>query len=82
MSFAFLRTGQLWLAMGLHAGWDFFVAVFWGTPVSGLRLFHLLTISFRYPALSSVGIEIIEFTVITVLVYLYTARRKSEIVDW
>ncbi len=24
MSYAFFRTGQLWLAIGLHAGWDFF----------------------------------------------------------
>lgn len=42
-AYAYLRTGQLWLSMGLHAGWDFFLAVgFFGIPISGLRIFHLI----------------------------------------
>jgi len=31
-----LRTGSLWMPMGLHAGWNWFQGFFWGEPVSGL----------------------------------------------
>jgi membrane protease YdiL (CAAX protease family) len=30
-----LRTGQLWVPMGLHAGWNFFMGPIFGLPVSG-----------------------------------------------
>jgi uncharacterized protein len=41
-AYAFLKTGRLWLAMGLHAGWDFFVVVaFFGTSIGNMRIFHL-----------------------------------------
>ncbi len=42
-AYAYYKTGQLWLAIGLHAGWDFFVAVgFFGVPIVGLKIFHLV----------------------------------------
>ena len=34
---AYLRTGRLWLPIGLHWGWNFFEAAF-GFPVSGIRI--------------------------------------------
>jgi uncharacterized protein len=34
---AYLRTGGLWLPIGLHWSWNFFEAA-WGFPVSGIRI--------------------------------------------
>ncbi len=31
-----LRTGQLWIPFGLHAGWNFFMGPIFGFPVSGM----------------------------------------------
>jgi membrane protease YdiL (CAAX protease family) len=33
--FGWLRTGQLWLSMGMHAGWNFFQGPIFGFGVSG-----------------------------------------------
>jgi membrane protease YdiL (CAAX protease family) len=33
--FGWLRTGQLWVPIGLHAGWNFFMGPIFGLPVSG-----------------------------------------------
>ena len=33
--YAYLKTGQLWLPMGLHLGWNFFQASIFGFPSSG-----------------------------------------------
>ncbi|MDX9954115.1 MAG: type II CAAX endopeptidase family protein [Anaerolineae bacterium] len=42
-AYAVRKTGQLWLAMGLHAGWDYFIVViFIGEPINNLRIFRLL----------------------------------------
>lgn len=35
--FGWLRTGQLWLSMGMHAGWDFFQGPLLGFTVSGMK---------------------------------------------
>jgi membrane protease YdiL (CAAX protease family) len=37
-AFAALRSGQLWLPIGLHIGWNFFEGPVFGFPVSGLSL--------------------------------------------
>ena len=31
-----LRSGQLWIPFGLHAGWNFFLGPVFGFPVSGM----------------------------------------------
>jgi membrane protease YdiL (CAAX protease family) len=40
--FGWLRTGQLWLSMGMHAGWNFFQGPIFGFAVSGRETFTLL----------------------------------------
>jgi len=32
-----LRTGSLWVPVGLHTGWNWFQGFFWGEPISGLK---------------------------------------------
>ncbi len=82
MSFAFLRTGQLWLAMGLHASWDFSVAIFTGTPLSDLKIFHLFNITLSSQPAFYFLINMLSLAAIIILIRAYTLRRKVEIVDW
>ena len=42
LAYAYLRTQQLWLPIGVHIGWNFFEGTIFGFPVSGLSGFHLL----------------------------------------
>lgn len=39
LSIAYFRTGNLWLATGLHFGWNIVMGYVLGLPVSGLRFF-------------------------------------------
>jgi len=49
LGYAYVRTGQLWLSMGLHVGWNFFEGVVFGFPVSGFTFYNLLRISVSGP---------------------------------
>lgn len=42
LAYAWLRTGQLWLPIGFHIGWNFFQGPIFGFPVSGLESYQLL----------------------------------------
>lgn len=44
-SVAYLRSRSLWLPIGMHFGWNFFLGVVFGLPVSGLRDFNVLSYS-------------------------------------
>lgn len=41
-AYAYLRTGQLWLPIGIHIGWNFFEGVVFGFQVSGTQPFRLI----------------------------------------
>lgn len=55
LAYGYLRTGQLWLSIGLHIGWNFFEGVVFGFPVSGLDIYPLTRIQVEGPALWTGG---------------------------
>jgi len=55
LAYAYIRTGQLWLSIGLHIGWNFFEAVVFGFPVSGMDLYSLIQIRVTGPNIITGG---------------------------
>ena len=82
--YGYIRTGQLWLPIGLHIGWNFFQSSVFGFPVSGLDRPGLLHITVSGPELwtggafgPEAGLVILPICVFgTVLVHIYTKRHK------
>lgn len=83
LGYAYIRTKQLWLSIGLHIGWNFFEGVIFGFPVSGLDIYHLTHIQVTGPEFWTGGAFGPEAGVILLpsiiigfcLVYLYTRSR-------
>lgn len=55
LAFAWWRTGNLWLPIGLHVGWNFFEGAIFGYPVSGLQGFSLIQQTVQGPELVTGG---------------------------
>ncbi len=55
LAFAYLQTGQLWLSIGLHLGWNFFEGPVFGFPVSGWDFYSMTRISVTGPELWTGG---------------------------
>jgi membrane protease YdiL (CAAX protease family) len=80
LAFAYLRTRQLWLPIGIHIGWNFFLGPIFGFPVSGTDSFILINQTVDGPELLTGGAfgpeaGLINLPIIAlgaVLVYLYT----------
>ncbi len=49
LAFAYVRTGRLWLSIGLHLGWNFFEGPAFGFSVSGVDFIHLTHITISGP---------------------------------
>jgi membrane protease YdiL (CAAX protease family) len=83
-SYAYIRTRQLWLPIGLHIGWNFFEGVVFGFPVSGLDIYALTRIQITGPVSWTGGafgpeaglILLPSLIVGSVLIYWFTRNRK------
>ena len=83
LAFAFLRTRQLWLSIGLHIGWNLFLGTVFGFPVSGLSNLGLIELQVVGPSLFTgaafgpeAGLVLLPaLGVGAALVWLYTRRR-------
>ena len=83
-SYAYIRTRQLWLPIGLHIGWNFFEGVMFGFPVSGLDIYALTRIHVTGPVLWTGGafgpeaglILLPSLIVGSALIYWFTRNRK------
>jgi len=83
--FGWLRTGQLWLSMGMHAGWNFFQGPIFGFSVSGYNTESLFKHSLSGPNWVTggpfgpeAGIVVVPIVLLAVMVmFLYTAKRGS-----
>jgi hypothetical protein len=85
LAYAYVRTRQLWLSIGLHLGWNFFEGVVFGFPVSGLNIYALTRVTVSGPEIWTGGAFGPEAGLIVMpalalgagLVYLYTRSRKT-----
>jgi len=55
MAYAYLRSGRLWLPVGLHIGWNFFEGPVFGFSVSGLDTLRLVHTQIGGPELITGG---------------------------
>lgn len=84
-AFAYLRTKQLWLPIGMHIGWNFFEGVVFGFPVSGLDTYALTRITVQGPEIWTGGVFGPEAGLIILpalilgafLIYLYAKGRAT-----
>jgi uncharacterized protein len=74
------RTGNLWLAVGFHAGWDWGQTFFYGVSDSGLAPYHnLFNSSFSGPTWLTGGSVGPEASIFTPLVLLIVAILFSRV---
>jgi membrane protease YdiL (CAAX protease family) len=84
LAFAWLRTGRLWLSIGLHIGWNFFEGTVFGFQVSGLEPFALMRHTPSGPAWAVGGafgpeagaVMLPAYAVGVLLVLAYTRKRR------
>ncbi len=85
LAYGWIRTGQLWLPISLHIGWNFFEGTIFGFPVSGLNTFRLIHHSISGPTMITGGdfgpeaglILLPALLIGALLIRLYTRRRNQ-----
>jgi len=83
--FGWLRTGQLWLSIGMHAGWNFFQGPIFGFSISGLESNHLIKHTLNGPKWLTGGDFGPEASIIVcpvvlfalVVMYFWSVKRKD-----
>ena len=83
--YAYLRTGQLWLPIGMHLGWNFFQSSVFGFPVSGFDRLGLFHITVSGPGLwtggafgPEAGLVVLPVCLLgAVLIHWFTKQRKN-----
>ncbi len=70
---AFMLTRRIWLALGLHFGWNFMQATLLGIPTSGIRFGGLVNTQISGPAWLTGGEFGVEASVFTVIIGLMVA---------
>lgn len=86
LGYAYVRTRQLWLPIGLHLGWNFFEGVVFGFPVSGLTTYQLTQTQINGPTLWTGGafgpeaglIVLPAIALGAALIHLYTRSRAND----
>jgi len=85
LGYAYVRTGQLWMSIGLHIGWNFFEGVVFGFPVSGLDVFHLFSTRVSGPELwtggpfgPEAGLILLPATLMGVVLVRLLGRRSRQ----
>jgi uncharacterized protein len=85
---AYMLTRSLWLAMGLHAAWNFTQGFVFGVPVSGENVHGLVQAKLSGPVLLSGGAFGLEASIIAVLLcvpvgvaMIVLAVRRGRVVD-
>jgi len=89
LAYGYISTKQLWLAIGLHIGWNFFEGVVFGFPVSGLDIYRLTRINVSGPVLwtggafgPEAGLVLIPGLLIgTALIYGYSKYLRKPITE-
>jgi len=83
--YAYLKTGQLWLPMGLHLGWNFFQASVFGFASSGQKSPSLIAQSPVGPDWLSGGafgaegsILILPFVILSVYLIHYSVTKTRK----
>ncbi|WP_170110745.1 CPBP family intramembrane glutamic endopeptidase [Flavilitoribacter nigricans] len=66
----FLKTGQLWLATGMHAAWNFMQGVAYGFPTSGIRTYSLTNTTTSGPDWLSGGAFGFEGSILAILLLI------------
>jgi membrane protease YdiL (CAAX protease family) len=83
--YAYIRSGQLWLPIGLHFGWNFFQSTLYGFPVSGFDRPGLFHINIAGPELwtggafgPEAGLIILPICVLgAILIHQFTKQRQN-----
>lgn len=73
LAYGWVRTRQLWLPIGLHAGWNFFQGPVFGFPVSGMAMDRLLIHTVEGPPAITGGVFGAEAGLIVVPALLFGA---------
>jgi hypothetical protein len=84
LAYAWVRTGKLWLPIGLHIGWNFFEGTIYGFPVSGTGGFHFIRQTVSGPKLVTgggfgpeAGLVVIPALALGALAIWWYSRRRS-----